>query len=151
MHILTGLILANLLGKGRRGRKPLVTMFRTGPVQTAHWLPGRVRFRVAPLVEDERAGSLVSEKLARVQGVDAVDVSPATGSVLVRYREGVVEPELLYSALVRLLGLEDRLKRPPQPALTREIRNVLDSLNRAVRSEERRVGKECRFRWSPYH
>src|SRR2546430_8357402 len=24
-------------------------------------------------------------------------------------------------------------------------------LNRAVRSEERRVGKECRSRWSPYH
>src|SRR3712207_9489979 len=23
--------------------------------------------------------------------------------------------------------------------------------NRAVRSEERRVGKECRSRWSPYH
>src|SRR3989441_10690100 len=24
-------------------------------------------------------------------------------------------------------------------------------LRRAVRSEERRVGKECRSRWSPYH
>ena len=23
--------------------------------------------------------------------------------------------------------------------------------NRSVRSEERRVGKECRSRWSPYH
>src|SRR2546425_8216822 len=25
------------------------------------------------------------------------------------------------------------------------------SLRRAIRSEERRVGKECRSRWSPYH
>ena len=24
-------------------------------------------------------------------------------------------------------------------------------LNRVTRSEERRVGKECRSRWSPYH
>ena len=24
-------------------------------------------------------------------------------------------------------------------------------LNKLVRSEERRVGKECRSRWSPYH
>src|SRR2546425_1280182 len=24
-------------------------------------------------------------------------------------------------------------------------------MNRAMRSEERRVGKECRSRWSPYH
>ena len=26
-----------------------------------------------------------------------------------------------------------------------------DALKEAVRSEERRVGKECRSRWSPYH
>src|SRR2546430_13904169 len=26
-----------------------------------------------------------------------------------------------------------------------------DTLRTAVRSEERRVGKECRSRWSPYH
>src|SRR3989475_7155661 len=28
---------------------------------------------------------------------------------------------------------------------------VADALERAIRSEERRVGKECRSRWSPYH
>ena len=26
-----------------------------------------------------------------------------------------------------------------------------DAINEALRSEERRVGKECRSRWSPYH
>ena len=33
-------------------------------------------------------------------------------------------------------------------------KNVLDELQRKIeniRSEERRVGKECRSRWSPYH
>ena len=28
---------------------------------------------------------------------------------------------------------------------------ILASLNFQLRSEERRVGKECRSRWSPYH
>ena len=28
---------------------------------------------------------------------------------------------------------------------------TLDPLATGVRSEERRVGKECRSRWSPYH
>ena len=27
----------------------------------------------------------------------------------------------------------------------------IENANRLVRSEERRVGKECRSRWSPYH
>src|SRR5258708_6613402 len=33
----------------------------------------------------------------------------------------------------------------------KEINGLLDTLNILVRSEERRVGKECRSRWSPYH
>ena len=33
------------------------------------------------------------------------------------------------------------------PKYTKKINN----LSRVLRSEERRVGKECRSRWSPYH
>ena len=29
--------------------------------------------------------------------------------------------------------------------------NGAEILNKEARSEERRVGKECRSRWSPYH
>ena len=41
--------------------------------------------------------------------------------------------------------------------ITDEIKagcNIVDVIGRSVnddRSEERRVGKECRSRWSPYH
>ena len=38
----------------------------------------------------------------------------------------------------------EEMRRTPD-ARTREILSAL------VRSEERRVGKECRSRWSPYH
>ena len=31
------------------------------------------------------------------------------------------------------------------------MRNIFINNYRKVRSEERRVGKECRSRWSPYH
>src|ERR1051326_2298552 len=37
----------------------------------------------------------------------------------------------------------------PQQTLERAVMAVLQALE--VRSEERRVGKECRSRWSPYH
>ena len=33
----------------------------------------------------------------------------------------------------------------------RTIEKGIDELYENVRSEERRVGKECRSRWSPYH
>ena len=34
---------------------------------------------------------------------------------------------------------------------TQAIKNVFGAHARRIRSEERRVGKECRSRWSPYH
>src|SRR3989449_9143391 len=37
------------------------------------------------------------------------------------------------------------------PALPGVYQTSLDELVKDARSEERRVGKECRSRWSPYH
>ena len=39
---------------------------------------------------------------------------------------------------------------PPSDNLM-ELLMMIDAARRASRSEERRVGKECRSRWSPYH
>src|SRR3712207_8697275 len=36
------------------------------------------------------------------------------------------------------------------PGDTRTVRDAIE-LSAHIRSEERRVGKECRSRWSPYH
>ena len=35
--------------------------------------------------------------------------------------------------------------------LKKEVIAAKDAVDKDVRSEERRVGKECRSRWSPYH
>ena len=39
---------------------------------------------------------------------------------------------------------------PLAPA-TNKADAIMRSFNTGMRSEERRVGKECRSRWSPYH
>ena len=40
----------------------------------------------------------------------------------------------------------------PRSAVAEQFRTIRTNINfMAVRSEERRVGKECRSRWSPYH
>src|SRR5256885_9501860 len=46
--------------------------------------------------------------------------------------------------LGRLVAAELR-EESPAPAIARQM------IEAQVRSEERRVGKECRSRWSPYH
>ena len=38
-----------------------------------------------------------------------------------------------------------------QPTGTPTLGNYIGAVRNWARSEERRVGKECRSRWSPYH
>ena len=132
MHILTGFLLAGLLGKKKFRRRTVMPMLRTGPVQTAHWMPGRVRLRVPSLADNSQGAAMVREKLPTIEGVQSVALNPATGSVLIAYREGVVRPELLFAAVVRLMNLDAELKRMPEPAVTRELRDILGSANRMV-------------------
>src|SRR2546430_7391473 len=48
-------------------------------------------------------------------------------------------------------GARTTFDLPLSPAGTPFQRRVWDALRAIPRSEERRVGKECRSRWSPYH
>ena len=75
---------------------------------------------------------LLQEKLPTLAGVRFLQINPATGSVLIVYRDDEVRPELLFAAVVRLLNLDAELKRTPQPLVTRELREILTSANRIV-------------------
>ena len=63
-------------------------------------------------------------------------------------RLGKIITETLLAAghEVCLITTPSALKPEPHPHLT-----ILEIKNTTTRSEERRVGKECRSRWSPYH
>ena len=58
------------------------------------------------------------------------------------------------AALARLLAFDSTAGRLGRPVEAEDDAIVVDGHRVAVlaeRSEERRVGKECRSRWSPYH
>jgi hypothetical protein len=130
MHIITGMLLAGILGRKNGGS--ILPMLRTGPVRTAHAMPGRVRFEVPSLVDAPAQAEQLQSRMAALEGVERVVSSPTTGSETIEYREKLVRPELLFAAVVRLLGLEKEMEKPPQPVVVRELRSLLDSLNRVV-------------------
>src|SRR5471032_679691 len=74
---------------------------------------------------------------------DTIDVAPEVSGRIVELpvhdNQAVKQGDLLF-----------RIDpRPYQDALTRGKASLV-ALDRQIRSEERRVGKECRSRWSPY-
>src|SRR3712207_9221042 len=97
----------------------------------------------------------------------AIGIAPGQlGTLLRREPEGVgKDPQklLLWPAVpVEVLGyrlpahlvvgsvfeVSGDVVRSPDVAVARQ---VIQQLPQLTRSEERRVGKECRSRWSPYH
>src|SRR3989441_12937676 len=95
------------------------------------------------------AEHLKQAKQAMDKSVEAVKREFAT------VRTGKATTSLLDLVRVEAYGSEMPLNQvasvaAPEPKLL-TIQPWDKSLLKAVRSEERRVGKECRSRWSPYH
>ena len=52
------------------------------------------------------------------------------------------------------VGIDGQLEKDINLAVAKKLKTYLEASDVKVvltRSEERRVGKECRSRWSPYH
>src|SRR2546429_1559033 len=73
------------------------------------------------------------------------DLSGPCATDLVAERERLADDALLLEVVRRRIALART--GPVGPADVAKC----DALRQHLRSEERRVGKECRSRWSPYH
>src|SRR3989440_6076 len=121
---------------GRSGGEPLELatqarqLFRRGTRIAARRRLRRGSSRAYPAAQHERQGDTGDHDRHRWHEVSREVEPPLRG----RHEDGdaVLAHELI----------EDLLTAPP---LVRQREDTL------VRSEERRVGKECRSRWSPYH
>src|SRR2546426_12124595 len=81
-----------------------------------------------------------------VQTGDMIDINPAYIPEYVRAFRDLAAP----LGVVTVLGNHDRYTGEREVVRgVREAGQVF--VKNGARSEERRVGKECRSRWSPYH
>jgi len=119
---------------GKKEKKPLLLQMRW-PIRTCHLLPGRVRFQIPLMVGREEELKAATTQIAKISGVKWVDYNKISGSVLIYYEEGVLKADLLFTALIRLFGLEDELQKAPSSYLNTEFRSLIESLNQAVYSK----------------
>src|SRR3989442_10763400 len=85
-------------------------------------------------------GVTVRLRHSRIHADDCAECETKEGMLDRIEREIALDGELTEEQRTR--ALEIAAKCPVHRTLTSEIN---------IRSEERRVGKECRSRWSPYH
>ena len=122
----------------------------------------------------EDAGQQLAKRLERYRGTDTVVLALPRGGVVVGYKIAQALGLPLDIVVTRKIGhpanpeyaicavdekgtlLCDEAERElvNKDWLEKEVerqREEAERRVRAYRSEERRVGKECRSRWSPYH
>src|ERR1035438_10900653 len=63
----------------------------------------------------------------------------------------LLNPQGRIQADLQLLCLADHFLIDTEPELREKVHQLIRRYIIADRSEERRIGKECRSRWSPYH
>ena len=105
----------------------------------------------------------VVDNCLQIDGRALTDVAAEVGSTpFYAYDSAVMtdQVEKLRAALPSGIHLHYAMKANPMPAVVNHLAGLTDGLDVASagelqvaleRSEERRVGKECRSRWSPYH
>src|SRR2546428_10762563 len=93
------------------------------------------------------AGALAGYLLARA-GV-SVAVLEKHNDFLRDFRGDTIHPSTL--EILDELGLADRFLALPHSKVSKLSIRTISGQKIVMRSEERRVGKECRSRWSPYH
>lgn len=136
MHLVTGVIIAALAGKAKQNKVLQgLPMLQTGPIQVAHALPGRIRFFIPALRNNQERMKDGIEQLSSLEGIDSVTSSAISGSLIVRFDQERVPPPLLFAAIARLLELEKELEKPVTAGVLREIRQVGGSINRMLYDE----------------
>ena len=103
----------------------------------------RVRFF---LVHHEEAAAFMATGYAKATGKLGVCLA-TSGPGGIHLLNGLYDAKLDHVPLLAITGMQETSLLGT--GYQQEVN--LDKLYEDVRSEERRVGKECRSRWSPYH
>src|SRR3954449_5763519 len=113
----------------------------------------------AMVIDDSRAMRMILKRIVSKLNFDAVEAGDGQEALdLLATMDEVPELALIDWNMPNMNGLEFVTKARADPRLREMtlVRVTTESeqsqmIRRPPRSEERRVGKECRSRWSPYH
>ena len=89
-------------------------------LKLVHHHPGRLRLRAMAFEKDAELVERVRARLDAVPGIVSVEHRKSTGSLLVVYQPGLVEPDVIVGAIAAAADLElprDEPRDPDKPAL----------------------------------
>ncbi|AHC14102.1 HMA2 domain-containing protein [Salinispira pacifica] len=128
MHIISGILLSALFGLKDKSGKKGVKGF-SGIISVAHQMPGRMRLTIPSL----RTTSVdIVATLQKIDAIHKVEKNLISASLIITYDEHQLEDEILFGAVIQIMGLEGEIDKPVRPAAIHHIQQIIDSLNRGI-------------------
>ena len=126
----SGTMLALNMLRGKQVKSPLPSF--KGIIETVHYLPGRVRFHIPLLKEDKGLAAKLGKQLKSIKVVKQVEVNPAIGMARITYDSDEVAPIILMGAVMKLLGLDQKLNEPRSGSLREQFNAGIKVANDAI-------------------
>ncbi|RDY23305.1 hypothetical protein CHF27_008625 [Romboutsia maritimum] len=103
-----------------------------GILEVQHYIPSRIRLN-CPVLENNEAGEkALVDTCKKIPGINKIIVNKCIGTILVEYDVHSLEPVLIMGIILKVLGLENQIKKGTDSLIDRESINIAESLNRTV-------------------
>ena len=106
---------------------------------------------IRPKIKDDREGRGFSREELSKAGIPIIRAKKLGFAVDLRRRN--MFPQNIKLLKTRSKEIEEEITKKKEALKAIKPKKVVKEVKKekSIRSEERRVGKECRSRWSPYH
>lgn len=103
-----------------------------GVAEVRSSLPGRMRLYLPAVQQQPETAQQMAAQLEGTGVIHQVTVQPVTGSVLVQYDETRVQASVVFGAVLKLMGLDEKIKAAPVSKIRQGIGLLLRSIDQAV-------------------
>lgn len=105
-----------------------------GFIETVHYLPGRLRLHIPSLAGKPEAAQTLRKQMEMLDHITSLQVNTINGSVLILFDPAAIDPEILFGATARILGIDEKLTDAGEPVMWQEIRSAGQAIDHALHS-----------------
>lgn len=134
VDIMAAITAAGLLltASGNRSRNRMKLPSFPGVAEVRASIPGRLRLYMPAVITNDEAARRMKARMESTGAVREVRLNPRTGSALVLYDERQVEAAVVEGAAIRLMGLDDTIRKRPVSRMEKGLSALWDSVNHGV-------------------
>ncbi len=113
-------------------RTPQNKLSIKGILEVKHIIENRIRVLIPMLKNNDTAIKDLIAELSKIEIISAVEASPITGTLVIKFDQSKIEPVLLLGAIVKILGLEKQISKDENAALESEFALMTKSIDSSV-------------------